>query len=253
MSYLVKELRLGGLVNEDVVTIMGGEGLSAYEIAPELNEAGEAEWKTPWGDSGDTDVLRPVSEPFSPEGGLKVLNGNFGKGVIKISAVDPANRKIVAPAVVFESQDDLITAFKRGELDKDFVAVVRFQGPCANGMPELHKMTPPLGLLQDRGFKVALVTDGRMSGASGKVPAAIHISPEAKNSGLISKIQTGDMIYFDAEAGIVRVEVSEEELAARPCAVQSPEYLNLGRNLFGGFRKMADVSEMGATVFDFKP
>lgn len=250
MSYLVKELRLGNLLNEDVVNIMG-ESLDAYEIAPELNESGEAVWNEPVGDSKDLEVLRPVSDPFDNEGGLRVLNGNLGTGVIKISAVAEENRFVHAPAVVFESQDDLIAAFKRDELNKDFVAVVRFQGPCANGMPELHKMTPPLGLLQDRGFKVALVTDGRMSGASGKVPAAIHMSPEAKNGGPLNKIQTGDMIYFDAAAGIVKAELSDEELAARDVAEEPVVAQNLGRNLYSGFRGLAGVSKAGATVFDF--
>ena len=248
MSYLVKELRLGGLLNEDVVTILG-QGLSANENVPELDERGEAVWLTPPTESKDTEVLRPVASPFDPEGGLRVLSGNFGKGVIKISAVAPEHRKVSAPCIVFESQDDLIAAFKRGELERDFVAVVRFQGPCANGMPELHKMTPPLGLLQDRGHKVALVTDGRMSGASGKVPAAIHISPEAKNGGFINRLRTGDVIHFDADAGTVRVELSGEELEAREPAVMPIEDQNLGRNLFAGFRGLAGISQEGASVF----
>ncbi len=248
MSFLVKELRLGGLLNEDVVNVMG-EGLDVYEMAPELSEAGEAEWREPWKESKDNEVLRPVSNPFDPEGGLRVLNGNIGKGVIKISAVDPAHRKISAPCIVFESQDELIAAFKRGELEKDFVAVVRFQGPSSNGMPELHKMTPPLGLLQDKGFKVALVTDGRMSGASGKVPAAIHLSPEAKKGGVIAKIRTGDVIHLDSDAGTVRVELSGEELESRETAEAPQDDNNLGRNLFSGFRSLAGVSQKGASVF----
>ena len=248
MSFLVKELRLGGLLNEDVVNVMG-ESLDVYEKAPQLNGAGEAQWSEPWQDSKNTEVLRPVSEPFDPEGGLRVLNGNIGKGVIKISAVDPAHRKISAPCIVFESQDDLITAFKRGELEKDFVAVVRFQGPSSNGMPELHKMTPPLGVLQDKGFKVALVTDGRMSGASGKVPAAIHMSPEARKGGVISKIQTGDIVHLDADAGTVRVELSGEEINSRESAAEPVFDQNLGRNLFTGFRELSGISQKGASVF----
>lgn len=251
MAYLVKELRLGGLLNEDVVNLMG-KGLDAYEIAPELDEQGEACWTRAFGDSEDTSVLRPFSSPFDTEGGLRVLNGNLGKGVIKISAVAPENRKIVAPCIVFESQEDLIDSFKRGELEKDFVAVVRFQGPSANGMPELHKMTPPLGVLQDKGFKVALVTDGRMSGASGKVPAAIHMSPEAKCGGPLLKVKTGDVIYFDADAGIVRAEVDDAEFTAREDAVESVVTQDLGRSLFGGLRALAGISQKGATVFDFK-
>ncbi|MFT5083620.1 MAG: phosphogluconate dehydratase [Lentisphaeria bacterium] len=250
MACLVKELRLGGLLNEDVVNIMG-EGLDAYEKAPSLDDKGEAVWGEAFGDSKDTTVLRPASAPFDAEGGLRVLRGNLGEGVIKISAVAPEHRQVTAPCIVFESQNELIDAFKRGELEKDFVAVVRYQGPSANGMPELHKMTPPLGLLQDRGFKVALVTDGRMSGASGKVPAAIHMSPEAKCGGPLNKIRTGDVVYFNADAGIVRVEVSEHEWAMREPTVESKVTHDLGRNLFGGFRSLVGISQKGATVFNF--
>ncbi|WP_086931099.1 phosphogluconate dehydratase [Agarilytica rhodophyticola] len=250
MAYLVKELRLGGLLNEDVTNVMG-QGLEAYEKAPELNEKGEAVWGDSFGDSKDEEVLRPVTNPFDQEGGLRVLKGNLGTGVIKISAVAPKNRKVTAPCIVFESQHDLIDAFKRGELDKDFVAVVRFQGPSANGMPELHKMTPPLGVLQDRGFKVALITDGRMSGASGKVPAAIHMSPEAKLGGPLSRVKTGDIVHFDADAGVVKVELSDEELNGREQACETEITQDLGRSLFGGLRAIAGTSQKGATIFDF--
>jgi phosphogluconate dehydratase len=249
MSYLVHELRRGGLLNEDVVTVMG-EGLSDYEKAPTLNAKGEAVWEDVVSASNDTNVLRSVDQPFSPEGGLRLMRGNLGEGVIKVSAVAPENRLIEAPCIVFETQEDLISAFKRGELDRDFVAVVRFQGPAANGMPELHKMTPPLGLLQDRGYKVALVTDGRMSGASGKVPAAIHISPEASKGGLLNKLKTGDVVRFDAEQGVLEALVEAAELAARPAAVLNREQQNLGRNLFGGFRDLSGPSEEGASVFN---
>lgn len=249
MAYLVYELRRGGLLNEEVVTIMG-EGLSSYERAPSLNETGEAVWQTQVSSSGNSDILRGVDQPFSPEGGLRLMRGNLGQGVIKTSAVAPQNRVVEAPCVVFETQEGLIKAFKRGELDRDFVAVVRFQGPAANGMPELHKMTPPLGVLQDRGFKVALVTDGRMSGASGKVPAAIHISPEACKGGLLNKLKTGDVIRFDAENGIIEALVDAAELASRPAAELVREPQDLGRNLFGGFRDLAGVSQAGASVFD---
>jgi phosphogluconate dehydratase len=249
MAYLVHELRLGGLLNEDVVTIMG-EGLDAYEHAPSLNETGEVVWQDRVTASSNTEILRSVEQPFSPEGGLRLMRGNLGQGVIKISAVAPENRVVEAPCVVFETQEELIQAFKRGELERDFVAVVRFQGPAANGMPELHKMTPPLGVLQDRGFKVALVTDGRMSGASGKVPAAIHISPEACKGGLLSKLKTGDRIRFDAEQGIIEALVDADELAARPAATLASEPQNLGRNLFGGFRAFVGISQEGASVFN---
>lgn len=250
MAYLVKELRLGGYLNEDVVNVMG-MGLDEYEKAPKLNEKGDAVWEEPFGDSQDREVLRPSSEPFDKEGGLRVLNGNLGKGVIKISAVEPENRRVTAPCIVFESQYELIDAFKRGELERDFVAVVRFQGPSANGMPELHKMTPPLGVLQDKGFKVALVTDGRMSGASGKVPAAIHMSPEAKSGGPLAQVKTGDVIHLDANVGVLQVEVGEQEFKKREKA-DEPEFTqDLGRSLFRGLRGLCGVSQKGASIFDF--
>lgn len=250
MAFLVKELRLGGLLNEDVINIMG-RGLDSYEMVPSLDDKGEIHWAERFTESRDTSVLRPVAQPFDREGGLRVLNGNLGQGVIKTSAVAQENRKVVAPCIVFESQDELLAAFKRGELERDFVAVVRFQGPSANGMPELHKMTPSLGVLQDKGYKVALVTDGRMSGASGKVPAAIHMSPEAGCGGPLLKVKTGDVIHFDADAGSVRVELSDDELNSRPPA-DAPEVVqDLGRNLCQGLRSLAGASRQGATVFDF--
>ncbi len=249
MAYLVHELRLGGLLNENVVNIMG-EGLDHYERAPSLDDKGEAVWSAPVTASSDASILRSVKEPFDTEGGLRLLTGKLGKGVIKISAVAPEHRTVEAPCIVFEDQNDLIAAFKRGELERDFIAVVRFQGPAANGMPELHKMTPPLGLLQDKGFKVALVTDGRMSGASGKVPTAIHISPEAIKGGLIGKLKTGDVLRLDAEAGVIEALVPDEELAARDAAVHQPELQSLGRNLFGGYRALVERSEDGASVFN---
>lgn len=250
MAFLVSELRKGGLLNEDVVNIMG-EGLDAYEKEPALNDKGQAVWENDVPVSRDDTVVRPVTAPFDKEGGLRLLKGNLGEGVIKISAVAPENRVVEAPCIVFEAQEELIAAFKRGELEKDFVAVVRFQGPSANGMPELHKMTPPLGVLQDKGFKVALVTDGRMSGASGKVPAGIHMSPEASKGGLLNKLRTGDVVRFDAEAGVIEALVSEEEFASREAARVPVIPQNLGRSLFGGLRDLADVSLKGATVFDF--
>lgn len=248
MAYLIYELRRAGLLNEDVVNIMG-EGLDAYEKEPKLDDSGNAVWNETADTSRNTDILRGAGQPFAAEGGLRVMKGNLGQGVIKTSAVAPEHRVVEAPCVVFEDQNDLIAAFKRGELNKDFVAVVRFQGPAANGMPELHKMTPPLGLLQDRGFKVALVTDGRMSGASGKVPAAIHISPEACKGGLLNKLKTGDVVRFDADQGVIEALVSEDELNSRPAAELQRSAQDLGRNLFGGFRDLAGVSEEGASVF----
>lgn len=249
MGYLVYELRRGGLLNEDVINIMG-EGLEAYQKQPTLNDQGEAVWDDTLTESKSSDILRSFDAPFAQEGGLRVLQGNLGQGVIKISAVAEEHRFVEAPCIVFETQEELIDAFKRGELERDFVAVVRFQGPAANGMPELHKMTPPLGLLQDRGFKVALVTDGRMSGASGKVPTGIHVSPEASKGGPLNRVRTGDVIRFDAENGVIEALVDAQEFAAREPAVQNPPQQNLGRNLFGGFRDLAGCSQDGATVFD---
>ena len=248
MAYLVHELRLGGLLNENVVNIMG-QGLEAYERAPSLDSKERAQWLEPVSECKDHSIIRPVTKPFDSEGGLRLLHGNLGQGVIKISAVAPEFRFVEAPCIVFDRQEALIEAFKRGELERDFIAVVRFQGPSANGMPELHKMTPPLGLLQDRGFKVALVTDGRMSGASGKVPAAIHISPEAAKGGLLNRVKTGDVVRLDAQNGTVEVLVSEQKLKARPAALMPPRAQNLGRNLFGGFRDSVERSEQGASVF----
>lgn len=250
MAFLIQQLRQGGLLNEDVKNIMG-EGLDAYTQVPELAKDNSVVWQENDLVSNDEDVLRPVNKPFDPEGGLRVVTGNLGTGVIKISAVAKDKRYVKAPCIVFEAQDELIQAFKRGELEKDFVAVVRFQGPSANGMPELHKMTPPLGVLQEKGFKVALVTDGRMSGASGKVPAAIHMSPEAINGGPLSKVKTGDIVCFDANAGTVSVELSDNEMLARENATPNIEALNLGRNLFSGFRSLVGVSSDGANVFNF--
>lgn len=248
MAYLVHELRLGGLLNEDVVSVIG-EGLDDFEKAPILKD-GKAVWEEPVTQSRNPNILRTLSQPFAAEGGLRIMRGNLGKGVIKISAVAPEHRIIEAPCIVFDDQNDLIAAFKRGELNRDFIAVVRFQGPAANGMPELHKMTPPLGLLQDRGFKVALVTDGRMSGASGKVPSAIHLSPEAMKGGFLNRLRTGDVIRFDAEQGIVEALVEDAELAARPPVTPPDCVQSLGRNLFGGLRELAGHSEHGATVFE---
>jgi phosphogluconate dehydratase len=251
MGFLFRELRKAGLLHEDVKTIMG-DGLSAYTREPFL-ENGELTWRDAVSESLDDSVLRPVSKPFSAEGGLRLLKGNLGRSVIKISAVKPEQRKITAPAIVFHSQAELQEAFKRGELEKDFVAVVRFQGPKACGMPELHKLTPPLGVLQDRGFKVALVTDGRMSGASGKIPSAIHITPEALDSGPIGLVKTGDMITLDAEAGILEVLVSDSELHSRQQATAdlSPIHMGMGRELFAPFRQAVGKAEEGATVFDW--
>ena len=247
MGFLIRELLDAGLLHEDVNTV-AGPGLRRYAVEASLRD-GQLAWQPAAAQSGDTSVLRPVSHPFSADGGLKLLAGNIGRGVIKTSAVALEHRLVRAPALVFDSQEAVIERFQAGELERDFIAVVRQQGPRANGMPELHKLTPILGTLQDRGFKVALVTDGRMSGASGKVPAAIHLSPEALNDGPIGRLRDGDVIVLDAEAGTLSAEVSESELAARGAGdvvLQSQQ--GSGRELFGLFRANAGLAEAGASV-----
>ena len=249
MAFLVQELRAGGLLNENVENILG-ESLDPYACAPEPGAAGEVQWQAGIEASGDSEVLTGVASPFAGEGGLRRLSGNLGECVIKISAVAEEHRKVTAPCRVFHSQDALKVAFEAGEMDCDLVAVVRFQGPCANGMPELHKMTPYLGVLQDRGFKVALVTDGRMSGASGKVPAAIHLTPEAAQGGPIARLQDGDVVQVDADSGSLRVLVDDAEWQGREAADAPEVFHNLGRNLFEIFRAGNSGAATGASVFD---
>jgi phosphogluconate dehydratase len=249
IQLLIRELLSNGLLHGDVRTVMG-TGLAAYQQTPSLAEDGSIVWADGPAHSGDEKVLASIDRPFSPEGGLKLLDGNLGRAVIKVSAVKPEHRVVEAPAKVFHTQDEFHAAFKAGELSRDFVAVVRFQGPKANGMPELHQLTPTLGVLQDRGHKVALLTDGRMSGASGKVPAAIHVTPEAANGGPIAKIRDGDMIRLDAPHGHLHVLVDESEFAARkPASIDLSENEHgIGRELFRMFRANAQSAEMGAGV-----
>ena len=252
IGFLVRELRAAGLLHDDVKTMMGEGGLLPYTKEPVL-ENGEIVWRDAASESLDDTVLRPVAKPFAPEGGMRLLKGNVGRSVIKVSAVKPEHRKVIAPAQVFHTQEEFQAAFKRGELEKDFVAVVRFQGPKACGMPELHKLTPPLGVLQDRGFKVALLTDGRMSGASGKIPAAIHMTPEALDNGVIGLINDGDMIELDAEAGTLQLLVGNEELSTRQsaqCDLSAVHY-GMGRELFAPLRAAVGLAEEGATVFNW--
>ncbi len=246
MAYLIKELLDAGLLHEDVNTV-AGFGLRRYTQVPVLQD-GKLVWVDGPTVSGDDTVVTSASKPFKDHGGLQVLSGNVGRGVIKTSALRPGTEIVQAPAVVFSSQHELEAAFKAGKLDKDCVVVVRFQGPKACGMPELHKLTPPLGVLQDKGFKVALVTDGRMSGASGKVPAAIHVTPEAVDGGNIAKIQDGDMILVNGETGELTVMVPSEELAARTAATRdmSDSYYGMGREIFGGLRTVLTGAEQGA-------
>lgn len=247
MAFLVAELNGAGLLNRDVTNILGG-GLEAYEKVPAKDESGVVTWASRERLSGDETILRPAAEPFAPEGGLKVLSGNLGEGIIKVSAVAPEHRKIEAPCRIFHDQDQLRDAFEAGELDCDVVAVMRFQGPAANGMPELHKLTPYLGVLQDRGYKVALVTDGRMSGASGKVPAAIHLSPEASAGGPLARLRDGDLVSLDASHGSLRVLVDDGEWKQREPQVHDGSAWGLGRGLFDSFRNVVAQASEGASV-----
>jgi len=247
-GFLIGELLEAGLLHADARTV-GGKTLADYRVTPELGEEGELVWRPAPRDSADTSVLRPVADPFDTHGGLRTVSGNLGRAVVKVSAVDPAHRAVQAPARVFASQQELQEAFRAGELDGDVVVVVRHQGPRANGMPELHKLTPPLSVLQDRGHKVALVTDGRMSGASGSVLAAIHLSPEAAAGGPLARVRDGDLIRLDADEGVLQVLVPEEELAAREPAAASGEQVGTGRELFAAFRRAVGPAERGAAVF----
>ncbi len=244
MAFVVRELLAAGLAHEDVLTI-AGRGLGRYAREPHL-EAGELVWKDGAAESLDRDILRPVSDPFEAEGGIRLLQGNLGRGAIKVSAVKPEHRVISAPAAVFETQEDFVAAFKRGDLDRDVIAVVRFQGPRANGMPELHGLTPALTVLQDRGYRVALVTDGRMSGASGKVPAAIHVTPEAAVGGPLARVRDGDRITLDAVAGTLEIAA---DLAGRPSAGAPPSGSGYGRDLFAAFRRSVGAADAGASIF----
>jgi phosphogluconate dehydratase len=249
MGFLIKQLLKAGYVHDDVRTVYG-QGLAAYTIDPKLAEDGTVHRAPSAEESADPKVLTTIDKPFQPNGGLKMLTGNLGKAVIKISAVKPERHVIEAPAIVFNDQQALQDAFKAGKLEKDFVAVVRFQGPKANGMPELHRLTPPLGVLQDRGFKVALVTDGRMSGASGKIPAAIHLTPEAVDGGPIARIKDGDMVRLDAIAGTLEVLVDAAEFDARPLATANLDdnEFGMGRELFASFRRISGPADQGASV-----
>jgi phosphogluconate dehydratase len=249
MGFLIKELLKKGMLHDDVRTV-AGQGLQAYTIDARLGGNGTVVREPAPEKSHDPKVLASIETPFQANGGLKMLRGNLGKAVIKISAVKPDRHIIEAPAIVFHSQQELQDAFKEGKLNRDFVAVVRFQGPKANGMPELHKLTPPLGVLQDRGFHVALLTDGRMSGASGKVPAAIHVTPEAVEGGPIARIQDGDIIRLDAVRGTLEVLVDAATLAEREpvTADLSDNEFGMGRELFAPFRRAVGASDHGATV-----
>jgi len=249
MGYLIGQLLSKGLLHDDVRTVYG-QGLQPYAIEIGMDAAGVIERRPALKESAEPKILATVDAPFQPTGGLKMLSGNIGNAVIKISAVKPDRHVIEAPAKVFHDQQSLIDAFKAGELNRDFVAVIRFQGPKANGMPELHKLTPSLGVLQDRGYRVALVTDGRMSGASGKVPAAIHVTPEAADGGPIARIREGDMVRVDAVAGelSVLVEAGEWETREAVTADLTGNGFGMGRELFAAFRAVAGPASEGASV-----
>ncbi|MES2624384.1 MAG: phosphogluconate dehydratase [Pseudomonadota bacterium] len=248
MGVLIKELLAGGLLHPDITTMGDKKGLQNYSLEPCMRD-GVLAWNESPPQSLDTSVLRGHEEPFDTSGGLHLVQGNLGRGIIKLSAVKPQHRKVTAPAIVFDEQDGLIAAFDAGKLEHDFIAVVRYQGPRANGMPELHKLTPPLGVLQDKGFKVALITDGRMSGASGKVPAAIHMTPECLLGGPLALVRNGDMITLDAEEGTLQLHVTDEELAQRiPLSAHKTDHHHgTGRELFASFRTMAASAELGAS------
>lgn len=250
VAFVARELAMAGNLHTDVVTVMG-QGIEAYFQEPSLVN-GELVWRDGVSESLDRDILRPASDPFQKDGGLRLVQGDLGRAVIKVSAVKPENRIVEAPAAVFETQEDALQAFKDGKLFRDVVLVLRFQGPRANGMPELHSLSPALSVIQDRGFKVAFVTDGRMSGASGKTPAAIHVSPEALAGGPLAHVRDGDIIRLDAEAGVLTT-VGVLDLTARPLAVRSPANAHgaswgYGRDLFGAFRHVVTTAEEGATV-----
>ncbi|HEX2379390.1 MAG TPA: phosphogluconate dehydratase [Methyloceanibacter sp.] len=246
MAFTIATLLEAGLLHRDIRTV-GGEDLVDYARAPKLD--GETLlWEEAPSSSLDETILRPASNPFKPEGGMRLVKGNLGRATFKTSAVDPSRLTIEAPAKIFSDQDDVVKAFKAGELDQDAIVVVRFQGPRANGMPELHKLTPSLGVLQDRGFRVALVTDGRMSGASGKVPAAIHVSPEALAGGPLAKLRDGDIVRLCADRGELTALVDEVEWERRENAPAPPPPFGTGRELFAMMRHGADSPERGASA-----
>ena len=248
LGFTVHSLLKAGLLHEDVHTV-AGHGLWRYTTEAHLHGS-ELTWEEGTKVSHDTDVLRGADDPFSADGGLRMLEGNLGRAVIKTSAVKAEHRQVKAPARVFDDQNEFLAAFEAGTLVGDFVAVLRFQGPAANGMPELHKLTPALGVLQDRGQRVALVTDGRMSGASGKVPAAIHLTPEASVGGPLTRVQDGDLVTLDCDAGMLDLHVADYELEGRPRAVaDDSRVFGTGRELFHAFRSSVGPADEGASVF----
>jgi len=250
MACVINSLLEAGLMHEDVRTV-AGNGLRRYTTEPRIDSDG-LHWVDGAGRSLDTEVVRTADDPFAPDGGLKTLTGNLGDSVIKTSAVDSQHRVVTAPAAVFDSQEEFLDAFQAGALDRDFIAVVRYQGPKSLGMPELHKLTPALGVLQDRGHKIALVTDGRMSGASGKVPAAIHLTPEAAADGPLARLADGDVLTLDADAGTLTAHIDDQQFADRVPTGRAPtpeEWVGTGRELFASMRAAVGPADEGASVF----
>ncbi len=248
MGFVIRELLAAGLLHGDILTVAKG-GMADYALEPTL-EADALTWKPAPTETHDETMLRPATNPFHPDGGMRLVAGNLGRAIFKTSAVLPEHQTVEAPVALFDTQDDVLAAFKAGALNRDVIVVVRFQGPRANGMPELHKLTPALGVLQDKGFKVALVTDGRMSGASGKVPAAIHLCPEALAGGMIGRLRDGDVVRLCGHGGTLEVlaDVSVRPLATPPVAADGPRGVGLGRELFGFMRAGADDAEHGGSA-----
>ena len=247
LGFIISDMLDNGFLHEDVNTILG-PGLRHYCREPHIDD-GVLHWSDVQGESLDDEILRPCANPFSPEGGLRLVSGNVGRAIVKVSAVDAAHHSIKAPALVFRSQQAFVDAFNNGELERDFVAVVTHQGPRANGMPELHKLTPYLGVLQNRGFKVALLTDGRMSGASGKVLAAIQVTPEAVDGGLIAGIRDEDIITIDADGGELSVDSDALPDVQKAQECDPAAQTGMGRELFAAFRERATGAEQGASLF----
>jgi phosphogluconate dehydratase len=247
LGFMIGQLLDAGLLHEDVKTILG-DGLHRFCVEPALN--GSFGWTPTRKESLDEEVLRPADNPFDKEGGLRVVDGNVGRAIIKVSAVDEEHHMVEAPAKVFATQTEFTEAFNAGELEKDFVAVLPWQGPKANGMPELHKLTPYLGVLQNRGFKVALLTDGRMSGASGKVLAAIQVTPEAVDDGVIGRIKDGDIVRVDAVEGVLTASADDDPAQREPVTRDLSEgHYGMGRDLFAAFRRSVSGAESGGTIF----
>ena len=247
MGVLIGELLKHGLMHEDIMTVASTRGMNSYTQEPKLVDD-ELLWEEGPGKSLDDQVIGTMKQPFSTSGGLHLIHGNLGRGMSKISAVAEEHQVVEAPAMVFDDQDDVVASFKRGEMEKDLIVVLRFQGPKANGMPELHKLTPLLGSLQDKGFKVAIVTDGRMSGASGKVPSAIHMCPECEVGGPLTRVRTGDMIYLNTQTGRLNIQVDNDIFEARTSCIKgsTDHHYGMGRELFDSFRKGVSSAETGA-------